>query len=145
MSPLRAMPTKKVRDGLVAGFAPNLHADQIEHHLAERILGVDAEGRVSWLQLETSAGLAELAELAEAAGLGAAAADDIRAGRTLVDLELQQALGHPGSTRHKPAFSIGHQGGLLAALFPVELAGHAPAFTGYKQWLKKHGDRTVQD
>lgn len=109
------------------------------------ILGVDAEGRVSWLQLETSAGLAELAELAEAAGLGAAAADDIRAGRTLVDLELQQALGHPGSPRHQPAFSIGHQGGLLGALFPVELAGHAPAFTGYKQWLKKHGDRTVQD
>ena len=109
------------------------------------ILGVDAEGRVSWLQMETSAGLAELAELAEAAGLNGAASEDIRAGRTLVDLELQQALGHPGPPRHKPAFGVGQQGGLLAALFPVEPAPHAPALAGYRHWLKKHGDRTVQD
>jgi len=109
------------------------------------ILGMDAQGQVSWLQMETSAGLAELAELAEAAGLDAAASDDIRAGSTLVDLELQQALGNSGPPRHKPAFAIGHQGGLLAALFPVELAGPAVALTGYMHWLKKHGDRTVQD
>ena len=109
------------------------------------ILGMDADGQVSWLQMETSTGLAELAELAEAAGLDGAASEDIRAGRTLVDLELQQALGDPGPPRHKPAFSIGHQGGLLAALFPVEVTGHAPALANYKNWLKKHGGRTVQD
>ena len=109
------------------------------------ILGMDADGQVSWLQMETSAGLAELAELAAAAGLDGAVSEDIRAGRTLVDLELQQALGGLGQPRHKPAFSIGHQGGLLAALFPVEVTGHVPALAGYKNWLKKHGDRTVQD
>ena len=109
------------------------------------ILGMDAQGQVSWLQMETSTGLAELAELAEAAGLDAVALDDIRAGCTLVDLELQQALGHAGPPRLKPAFAIGHQCDLLAALFPVELAGPAAALTGYMHWLKKHGDRTVQD
>ena len=109
------------------------------------ILGMDAQGQVSWLQMETSAGLAELAELAEAAGLDAAVSDDIRAGCTLVDLELQQALGNAGPPRHRPAFDIGHQGGLVAALFPVELAGPAAALAGYMHWLKKHGDRTVQD
>lgn len=109
------------------------------------ILGMDAEGRVSWLQLESAAGLAELAELAESQGLGAAAAADIRHGRHLVDLELQQALGQAGPPRLTPAFSIGHEGSLLAALFPVELATRPRGWTGYSQWLKKHSHRTVQD
>lgn len=106
------------------------------------VLGMNADGRVSWLQLESAVGLGELAELAESQGLGTAAANDIREGRTLVDLELQQALGQSGPARLMPAFSIGHEGSLLAALFPVELAGPA---TGYKRWLKKHSHRTVHD
>ena len=109
------------------------------------ILGMDAEGRVSWLQMETAAGLAELAELAESAGLNAAAADDIRAGRTLADLELQQALGQSGPPRRKSAFSIGHEGALLAALFPIDLAASPPRWSGHSQWLKKQGPRAVQD
>lgn len=109
------------------------------------ILGMGADGRASWLQLESAAGLADLAELAESQGLKASAADDIRAGRHLVDLELQQALGQPGPARLVPAFSIGHDGTLLGALFPVELAASPPGLTGYKHWLKKHGRRTVRD
>ena len=109
------------------------------------ILGMDADGRASWLQLESAAGLADLAELAESQGLKAAAAADIRAGRHLVDLELQQALGQPGPARLIPAFSIGHEGTLLGALFPVELAASPPGLAGYKHWLKKHGRRTVRD
>jgi CheY-like chemotaxis protein len=109
------------------------------------ILGMDAEGRVSWLQLESAADLTELAELAEIQGVGAAAVADIREGRTLVDMELQQALGQLGPARLAQAFSIGHEGSLLAALFPVELSANPPGLTGYGQWLKKHGHRTVQD
>lgn len=109
------------------------------------ILGMDADGRASWLQLESAAGLADLSELAESQGVKAAAADDIRAGRHLVDLELQQALGQPGPARLVPAFSIGHEGTLLGALFPVELAARPPSLIGYKHWLKKHGRRTVRD
>lgn len=109
------------------------------------ILGMDGDGRVSWLQLEFASGLAELAELAESQGMKTAAADDIRSGRTLVELELQQALGQPGLARQIPASSIGHEGTLLAALFPVELAANPLGLTGYKHWLTKHGQRTVQD
>ncbi len=109
------------------------------------ILGMDADGRASWLQLESAAGLVELAELAESQGVKAAAADDIRAGRHLVDLELQQALGQPGPARLVPAFSIGHEGTLLGALFPVEVAARPPGLIGYKHWLKKYGRRTVRD
>lgn len=109
------------------------------------ILGMGADGRVSWLQLESASGLAELAELAESQGLKTKSADDIRAGRSLVDLELQQALGQPGPARLIPAFSIGHEGSLLGGLFPVDLAASPPGLTGYSHWLKKRGARSVQD
>ncbi len=109
------------------------------------VLGMDAEGRLSWLQLESAAGLAELAELAESQGLSADAAAAIREGRTLVDLELQQALGQFGAPRLTPAFSIGHEGSLLGALFPVYLASSPTGGTGYSQWLKNQGPRAVQD
>jgi len=109
------------------------------------ILGMDADGLVSWLQLEPAAGLAELAELAESQGVDAEAATGIRQGRHLVDLELQQALGQSRPPRLLPAFSIGHEGSMLAALFPLELAASARGWTGYRRWLKKNGLRTVQD
>lgn len=109
------------------------------------ILGMDADGGVSWLQLEPAAALAELAELAESQGVDATAAAGIREGRHLVDLELQQALGHSAPPRLLPAFSVGHDGSVLAALFPLELAASERGWTGYKHWLKKVGPRKVQD
>ncbi len=109
------------------------------------ILGMDADGAASWLQLEPAAGLAELAELAESQGVDAAAAAGIREGRHLVDLELQQALGHSAPPRLLPAFSVGHDGSVLAALFPLELAASERGWPGYKHWLKKNGPRKVQD
>jgi hypothetical protein len=109
------------------------------------ILGMDAEGGVSWLQLEPAAGLAELAELAESQGVDAAAAAGIREGRHLVDLELRQALGQSSPPRLLPAFSVGHDGSVLAALFPLELAASERGWTGHKHWLKKIGPRKVLD
>jgi CheY-like chemotaxis protein len=109
------------------------------------ILGMDAKGRISWLQLESAAGLPELAELAESEGLDAEAVNSIREGRQLVDLELQQALGRSGSPRLTPAFAVGHEGSLLAALFPADpLVSSLPA-PGYAQWLKRQGPRAVTD
>ena len=60
------------------------------------VLGMDAAGHVSWLQLETAEGLKALAELAELEGVPPSGLDDIRQGRKLADLELRQALGRIG-------------------------------------------------
>ena len=60
------------------------------------ILGMDAAGYVSWLQLESPAGLPALAEVAEQAGLDARAVDDIRQGRRLANVELRV---RPGPAR----------------------------------------------
>ncbi|GAB3476566.1 DNA-binding transcriptional response regulator [Polaromonas eurypsychrophila] len=109
------------------------------------ILGMNAEGLVSWLQLEPASGLAELAELAESQGMDANCAADIRNGQQLVDLELQQALKRTGPPGMAPAFSIGHEGSMLAAMFPLELPSSERQWTGYAKWLKKNGPRTVQD
>ena len=109
------------------------------------ILGMNAEGLVSWLQLEPASGLAELAELAESQGMDAVCAADIRSGRQLVNLELQQALKRPGPPRMAPAFSIGHEGSMLAAMFPLELQASERPWAGYAKWLRKNGPRKVQD
>lgn len=108
------------------------------------VLGMGADGTVSWLQLESAAGLADLAELAQSQGLDATQAADIRSGRFLIDLELQQALGQSSAPRLHPAFSIGQDGSVLAALFPLN-PDSTHSFPGYGQWLKAQGPRSVQD
>ncbi|MGE0496983.1 MAG: response regulator [Ramlibacter sp.] len=108
------------------------------------VLGMDANGRVSWLQLEPTAGLSDLAELAEAEGVKAGALEDIRTGRKLVDLELRQALGHGAAPELAPAFAVGREETLLGALFNV-----APEFcpdiaNSYARWLARQEQRNVQ-
>jgi hypothetical protein len=88
--------------------------------------------------------LTDLAELAISQGVDAAQAADIRSGRSLIDLELQQALGQSNTPRLDPAFSIGQDGSVLAALFPVSPGSHH-SFAGYNRWLKAQGPRSVQD
>jgi CheY-like chemotaxis protein len=100
----------------------------IEHGWIERVvigapfglLALNAQGSVSWLQLEPADKLKELAEMAESQGLDAATVQDIRAGRQLVDLELQLALGAGENARAQPAFAIdGAPSRLYAAVFSV--------------------------
>lgn len=109
------------------------------------VLGTDAEGRVSWLQLEPEAGLAELAELAASQGLAADTLAELRAGRRLAGLELRQALGAQAAAPSAPAFAIGPGSGLLGALFPLDTAqlGDPPA--GHAAWLARCGPRRVHD
>lgn len=133
----------------VARQLSSLATDQwVEHVVIGQpfgVLGMNAEGLVSWLQLEPASGLAELAELAESQGMDTNCTADIRNGRQLVDLELQQALKRPGPPGMAPAFSIGHEGSLLAAMFALDLPASERQWTGYAKWLKKNGPRTVQD
>ena len=107
------------------------------------ILGRDADGNVGWLQLEPASGLDELAELAEAAGLGSQAIDDIQNGHQLVGLELRQSLNRSTAPELGTAFSIGSDEPLLGALFAVPVpAGPAPTMS-YRQWLAQQAERTV--
>lgn len=103
------------------------------------MLGMDAAGQVSWLQLETKEGLKSLVELGEVEGLQRAQLDDIRHGRRLANLELRQSLAPGTACELAPAFAVGSQGQLFGAMFEVEAA-----IGGYDQWLARQEARSVQ-
>jgi CheY-like chemotaxis protein len=103
------------------------------------ILGLDPAGFASWLQLETPAGLAALAEVAQLERFSENDMADIRAGRKLVDLELAQALQRP--SRLAQATPIGG-GVLVGALFEVPWPSLQDA--GYSRWLGRQPRRQVQ-
>jgi len=108
------------------------------------VLGMDSNGRVSWLQLETRQGLHALAELAEIEGVPAAGLEDIRRGRKLADLELRQALGRQGPPQLTTATPLGQGDALLGALFVIE-APHSPdVVNSYSSWLARQEERAIR-
>lgn len=109
------------------------------------VLGMDAAGQVSWLQLETPGGLEGLAEMAQVEGLAPATVEDIRQGRKLIDLELRQALAGAQPLQPTPAFPVGDGRLLLGALVPID-AQHCPdPANSYSAWLSRQPKRHVQD
>lgn len=108
------------------------------------ILGMDAQGNVSWLQLETRDGLKALAELAQLEGVAPEGLAAIRAGHQLVDLELRQSLGRRGPPQLNAAFTIGEDPQLLATEFPVESTYCPDPANSYVQWLARQERRSVQ-
>jgi CheY-like chemotaxis protein len=109
------------------------------------VLGLDASGRVSWLQLETADALKGLTELATLEGVPPSGLKDILQGRKLADLELRQALGRPGAPELAQAFPIGQDGALLGALFPIEGPLCPDPANSYNGWLARQEKRRVQD
>jgi len=109
------------------------------------VLGMDANGKVAWLQLETHQGLDALAELAEVAGVAAADVEEIRAGTKLADIELRQALSSTQPISLVNAFAVGEPGGLLGAVFPVETVNGPDPDNSYARWLARQPKRYVQD
>ena len=107
------------------------------------ILGLDGDGNVSWLQLETREGLQALAEVAEIAGVGKPGLDEIRNGRKLVNLELRQALSMSGPCELVQAFAPGGDESLLAALFQVPASALSQPPAGYNAWLASQPPRQV--
>jgi CheY-like chemotaxis protein len=108
------------------------------------VLGMDAMGNVSWLQLETADGLRALAELAELEGVKPAGLQDIREGRRLADLELRQALGRSQPVELNTAFTVGEDAGLLGALFAVEPSYCPDVANSYANWLARQERRDVR-
>jgi CheY-like chemotaxis protein len=108
------------------------------------VLGMDAMGNVSWLQLETAEGLRALAELAELEGVKPAGLQEIREGRRLADLELRQALGRAQPVELNTAFTVGDDAGLLGALFNVEPSHCPDVANSYANWLARQERRDVQ-
>jgi CheY-like chemotaxis protein len=108
------------------------------------VLGMDASGKIGWLQLETRQGLEALGELAEVAGVPSAGVSEVRAGQKLADVELRQALSSSQPVSLVPAIPIG-DGGLLGALFPVESPAGPDPDNSYSRWLARQPKRQVQD
>lgn len=108
------------------------------------VLGMDAAGHASWLQLEAPQGLAALAELAQLEKVPAAGLEDIRAGRSLANLELRQALEPQSTVELAPAFALGQRDTLLGALFAIAPSHGPDPANGFTHWLARQEERRVQ-
>jgi CheY-like chemotaxis protein len=109
------------------------------------LLGFKADGAVDWLQLERTKDLAELAELAQSQGIDAAAVANIRAGRELIDLELQLALQLPGPPRIARATDLGDGTQLCCAVFAVAPPQADLQAVSYEGFHRNYAERLVRD
>lgn len=123
----------------LAAFARRSWAEWVVIGRPFGVLGLDAAGRASWLQLEDAQELDVSAQLACDAGLSPPLADEIRRGLAVCDCELLAQFGQTHAPRTVPAFYIGGQGQLLGALqaVPAQAAG-ARAFS-HAAWLDGRG------
>lgn len=109
------------------------------------LLGMTAEGSCQWLQLEPSASLPELAELAASAGLGFDVARDIRAGLRLAAVEVHQQLGMTGPIPTAPTQSMGDDSALRAALFALPADSLPLPIASFRAHLAAQGSRVIRD
>ena len=109
------------------------------------LLGMDGHGQVHWLQLEPTASLGDLAELAASAALGMDTIHAIRSGERLAAVELHQHLGLRGPVRTATAIGIGEDRLLTAATFTLDAAELPLPIYPYRHFLRDEADRTVQD
>ena len=129
----------------LAAFAAKRWVEHVVIGAPFGVLGMDAAGAVSWLQLETPDGLKGLAEVAEVEGVPPARLADIRAGKVLADVELRQALALATPCEVVTAFRIGDEGQLLGAAFTVDPAHTPDPANSYSKWLTRQEKRRVQD
>ena len=111
------------------------------------ILGYDAQGTVSWLQLETDAtlpGLAEMVETLQPSGDWGTISKEVAAGKLIVNAELACELFGDGKCVARPAFQIGNDG-LHAALFDLGSDIGPSGDLSYNHWLKTKAVHGVPD
>lgn len=110
------------------------------------VLALDSKGAASWLQLESVANLAELAEMAESQGWDNATVREIRAGKTVIDLELQLALGAPHKAAPRAAFGVGPDSAmLLGAIVPIGESFGPGTTNSHAHFMAGQGERKLQD
>ncbi|MDP3710083.1 MAG: response regulator [Polaromonas sp.] len=110
------------------------------------VLALDQKGGVSWLQLEPAENLPELAEMAASQGWDAPTVQDIRAGKRLLDLELQLALGTRQQAQPRQAFAMaGESARLYAALFAVNETFSPGFMRSHERFIATCGERLLQD
>ncbi|GAB3773300.1 hypothetical protein GCM10028796_45600 [Ramlibacter monticola] len=132
-------------DSWLAAFCARNWVEHVVIGAPFGVLGMDAAGRIGWLQLETPQGLHALAELAEVAGVPSSGVDDIRKGLRLADIELRQALSSTQPPALVTAVPVGEGGALVGALFPVEAPSGPDPDNSYSRWLARQAKRHVQD
>ena len=109
------------------------------------LIGLDAMGHCHWLQLESTASLPDLAELAASAGLGFDSVRAVRAGQRLAAVELHQQMGLRGPVRTAPAFAVGDDGALSGAVFTLTPDDLPQPIYAYRHFLEAQGGRAVHD
>ncbi len=134
-----------LRDGVAAQLDAVLRAQWVEYIFIGQpfgVIGQDRDGNLGWLQLETTSGLADLAELARAQNAPASLVRAIENGEQLVDLEVAQCLGYGDTFRTTPTRTFGSNGKLIGGLFSI-----APVHTHntpYAQVLQVRSARHIQ-
>jgi CheY-like chemotaxis protein len=107
---------------------------------------LDAQGLVSWLQLEPAQNLPELAEMAESQGWNPAMVEDVRTGRKLLDLELELALGAGRKPEAQAAFCMaGASDKVYAALFKIDASLSPDQNHSHASFIAGRDPRKIED
>jgi CheY-like chemotaxis protein len=125
----------------LANFASRTFAEWVVIGDPFGILGLGDTGVAFWLQLEPTAGLDELAQLAAQHGVSPEDASHIRAGRCVYDADLLEALGSRKAPSVTPAFYVGDAGMVIAAIHRIEPEAGGTTPVSYSDWLALHAHR----
>jgi CheY-like chemotaxis protein len=112
------------------------------------VLGIDASGEVSWLQLEVRADLVELSELAAEDGAKASDLQSIINGQVLPNTELRLALNSESEHNSLPfstAGTIELTPDLLAAWHKLGDEYNLTPEQSYDHWWKTSPNRVIKD
>jgi CheY-like chemotaxis protein len=110
------------------------------------LLAMDANGLVSWLQLEPAQNLPDLAEMAESQGWNPAVVEDVRAGKKLLDLELELALGASRKPEAQAAFCMaGTHDKVYAALFRIDASLTPERDYSHAGFIASRDPRRIED
>jgi CheY-like chemotaxis protein len=112
------------------------------------VLGMDKDGNVQWMQLETSETLRSAVEVAVDARLPAQAQDSVRNKQALHGVEMVRSVArnydHDDPGLLQPvSFRAEGSVELLGAIFPIDPRHCPPAQHSYTAWLETHSKRRI--